>query len=861
MSLDPGTRLGPYEIVAQIGAGGMGEVYRARDSRLGRDVAVKVLPTDLATDAERLRRFEQEARAVGALNHPNILSVFDLGDSDGVRFIVTELLEGETLRERMGDAAVPARKATDYAIQIAEGLAAASASGIVHRDLKPENLFVTRDGRVKILDFGLAKQAAPRLDDATRTSAGLGQPTATTPGTVMGTVAYLSPEQVRGEPADHRSDIFALGAILYEMLKGERPFRAETSVETMTAILRTEPEELTRSVADLSPGLERIVRHCLEKSPDERFQSARDLAFHLGELSTLSSGGLQSVQASPKPKNRRALLAAVAAAAVALVVGYLAGTWNEPTGSDVDYRQMTFRRGTITGARFSPDGGTVIYSAVWEGEPSDVFTTSPDNPESRALGLGSTGLMGISSTGEMAVALDHDLVDSFDRAGTLAHLPLATSTAPRELLENVRWADWSPDGAELAVVRHDGRIRVLEYPIGTRLHETGGWISHPRISPDGDTVAFIEHPQVGDDRGFVAVVDRSDNHRRIGADWSTIWGLAWRPDGKEIWITAGPAAMLAVRGLYGMSLNGETRVLAVGPGEMTLHDVSRAGDVLVTVEDRRRNMVGLPPGAEQEGSLTWLDRSIPIALSADGNVLLFHEGGKAGGAQGSVYLRKLDGSPAVRLSDGYARAFSPDERWVLAVIPTTRDFHLIPSGAGTLRPIEFQHWSRESVFVEGMLADNRRVAVIVRDRDRPPTMHAVDLEAGTEERITPEGMRPVFLSRSGELVVTRNDEGWWILPVEGAAPSPIPGIEPGEFPIALTADGTAVYVQRPEGVTALIFRVEADSGARELIHELRPPNLSGTTGVDIVLITSDGRNYVYGYTQQLSELYLVRGVR
>src|SRR5215472_12160447 len=283
MSLAPGTKLGPYEIQTALAAGGMGEVYRARDTRLDRVVAIKVLPESVAGDAERLRRFEQEAKTVAALNHPNILSVHDIGAQNGTHYIVTELLEGQTLREKLGPGPPPFRRAIEYGLQIAKGLAAAHEMGVVHRDLKPENLFVTQDGRVKILDFGLAKQNPPAAHGG-RDVATLDTPL-TTPGVVLGTVGYMSPEQVRGEAVDHRTDIFSFGAVLYEMLSGQRAFKRDTAAETMTAIIIHEPPEWATDSKTVSPALERIVQRCLEKEPEQRFQSARDLAFALSTLS------------------------------------------------------------------------------------------------------------------------------------------------------------------------------------------------------------------------------------------------------------------------------------------------------------------------------------------------------------------------------------------------------------------------------------------------------------------------------------------------------------------------------------------------------------------------------------------------
>ena len=298
MTLAAGSKLGPYEILGAIGAGGMGEVYRAKDPRLGREVAIKVLPASFSSDADRLRRFEQEAKAAGILNHPNITAVYDIGTHDDAPYVVQELLEGETLRSLLAGGKLAQRKIIDYSLQIAHGLAAAHGKGIVHRDLKPENLFVTSDGRVKILDFGLAK-----LTHQEEGSQVTNLPTATAgtePGVVLGTLGYMSPEQVRGKPADARSDIFSFGAILYEMLSGKRAFSGDTAADTMSAILKEDPPDLSVTNQNVSPGLERIVRHCLEKNPEQRFHSAHDLAFDLEALSTATSGpaGVRPVAAS-----------------------------------------------------------------------------------------------------------------------------------------------------------------------------------------------------------------------------------------------------------------------------------------------------------------------------------------------------------------------------------------------------------------------------------------------------------------------------------------------------------------------------------------------------------------------------------
>jgi hypothetical protein len=428
----------------------MGEVYRARDVALGRDVAIKVLPVAFSEDSDRLRRFKLEAQAAAALNHPNILTIYHVGEDNGAPYIVSELLEGESLRQRLQAGALPTRKAIDCAVQVARGLAAAHDKGIVHRDLKPENIFLSRDGRVKVLDFGLAKLTRPE-----ESATDFDSPTMTRgsePGFALGTVGYMSPEQVRGQAAEPTSDLFSFGVILYEMLTGKRAFRGETAADTMSAILKEDPRELTETNRQIPSALERIVRHCLEKNPEERFQSARDVAF---DLETLSSGsGIAPVSpGSASTRKRKPLLAAVAG--VVIMAAFAAGFFLAGHKSPVPlptYRRLTFRQGTVRAARFAPDGQSIVYSAAWEGNPSELFTTRPQGPESRALGLAGSALLAVSPTGDIAVLLGAHSVSVAANAGTLARVPLEGG-APREILSNVENADWAPDGTSLLITR------------------------------------------------------------------------------------------------------------------------------------------------------------------------------------------------------------------------------------------------------------------------------------------------------------------------------------------------------------------------------------------------------------------------
>ncbi len=852
MPLSTGSRLGPYEILAPIGAGGMGEVYRARDERLKRDVAIKVLPASYSQDPDRLRRFEQEAQSAGGLNHPNITAVYDLGSYDGAPYIVTELLEGETLRARLAGGSMPIRKATDYAIQIARGLAAAHEKGIVHRDLKPENLFLTKDGRVKILDFGLAKLTQVETGTGHQTNL----PTATEPGVVMGTLGYMSPEQVKGKPAEARSDIFAFGAILYEMLSGARAFQRDSAAETTSAILREEPPDLSAANRGVSPGLERVIRHCLEKNPEERFHSAHDLAFDLEALSGTSS----VVAAGPsvdRPSRPRALL--IAAGALALAAAAAAGYWlhaRKGTPAPPSFHQLTFRRGQILSARFAPDGQTVMYSAAWDGKPMEIFVGRPESPESRLFGLPGAEVLAVSKSGEMAVSLNRFSAGGFRRTGTLAQLSVAGGAAPRDILEEIEWADWAPDGKSMAIVRTARGQMRLEYPIGKVLYETSGWVSHPRVSPNGDLVAFIDHPVGGDDGGSIALVDRSGRKKKLSEAFATAQGLAWSPGG-EIWFSA--AEVGGNRGLYCATQSGKVGLRVRIAGNLTLQDISREGRLLVTRDTNRTEMLALPLGETKERDLTWLDWSLPANVSPDGALVLFSESGEGGGAGYSVYVRKTDGSPAVRLGEGSAQALSPDGKWALAIAHVASDPQLAayPTGAG-----EPRLFPRDglSVLNGGWSPDGKRILFTASEPGRGPRLFTRDFAGGKPAALTPEGYVGILVLPDGKsAVMTGPDRKTYLYPISGGEPTPVPGIEPADSVDQSTADSRFLYVHRREAPLK-VYRLELATGHKELWRTLMPADAAGVSSLSPIP-TPSGEAYVYNYVRTLSDLYLVDGLK
>jgi eukaryotic-like serine/threonine-protein kinase len=854
MSLIAGTRLGPYEIVAPLGAGGMGEVYRAHDSRLGREVAVKVLPASFAADTERLRRFEQEARATGALNHPNILGVYDIGSHEGAPYVVSELLDGETLRSRIGDSPLPHRKATDYAAQIAKGLAAAHDKGIVHRDLKPDNVFVTRDGRVKILDFGLAKMTQSAADLEAETGFAPAGPQ-TSAGTVLGTVGYMSPEQVRGQAVDHRSDIFSFGVVLYEMLTGRRAFQGDSAVETMNAILKEDPAPAGDQNVPLPPALDRIVLHCLEKNPEERFQSARDIAFDIEALSGISS---QMAGKALTPERRRWLRPAALGliAAVAGVGLFVAGQSTVPAPVNPVFQPLTFRRGNISYARFAPDGRTIVYAASWEGGPLELYSTQPGSPESRTIGL-KADLQAVSKRGEMAVLLTKTGGDS-----VLARMPIGGG-APREVLEHVHSADWGPDGDSLAVVHTAAGRDRLEFPIGHVLYEAQGWLSDVAVSPTGERVAFAEHPVAIDNRGDVAVVDLKGNKTTISPGWEDIFGADWTPGGDEVWFSAsggGGKTAGTDHAIFAASLAGKVRTVVSAPGSLDIEDISPDGRVLVAHGSRRPAIMARAPGASEETELTWMDFSWVSDISDDGRRILFSEQGVAGGPGYAVYLRGTDRSPAVRLGKGMSEYLSPDGRWALALDLTQGRLMVLPTGPGesrTIAPHGIKAYSFASWFPDG-----KRILFSGFEEGKGQRMYVQGVDGGPPRAVTPEGVaeRSDTLSPDGKWVVAQARGVLTRFPIDGGEPQPVNGANVQDTPLRWRGDGRVLFV-RQGTLPVQIFALDVATGQRTLLHEIAPRDTVGVNGIGDIRLTPDGKSYAYVYIQNLYSLYQVTGLK
>jgi Tol biopolymer transport system component len=705
MPLAAGSRLGSYEIVAPIGAGGMGEVYRARDAKLDRDVAVKVLPTTLAGDQAALARFEREAKAIAALSHPNILSIFDFGTQPAgagpaMSYAVMELLEGETLRERLlvyGDRGLPPRKAIDIATQIAHGLAAAHEKGVVHRDLKPENIFIAADGHAKILDFGLAKQLGSAGSASAGSHDGSGAaPTqmATDAGTVLGTVGYMSPEQVRGLPADHRSDIFSLGCVLYEIATGRRPFQRETPAETMTAILREDASDSAGTA--VPPALDEVIRHCLEKRPEERFQSARDLAFalHAATGTTSATSGAAAAVSGPvagAPLFGRWAIATLAllAAAAAFVAGRLsARAPGAPTAAAtpvVSFQQITDAPGVETSPTLSPDGKTVVYASDASGN-LDLYSL-------RVGGRHPVPLTADSPTNDWQPAFSPDgerIAFRSERDGGGIFVMEATGESVRRLSDAGYNPSWSPNGREIVVaggafvyptdrggITHG--LEAIDAASGTRrvIAKTDDALQ-PSWSPHGTRIAFWGLRGASGQRDLWTIAADGSEAERGGTtvtdDAPLDWSPTWSPDGRFLYFSSTRGGTM---NLWRVPIDeGSGRVL--GPPEPVTTPSIYSGGLAFSRDGGRMAFASLDYRSTlfkvaldlTSGSLAGTPAPVlksrrPIRdheVSPDGDWIAFMETG----GQEDLFVARMDGKEYRRLTDDVARdrgpAWSPDGR-------------------------------------------------------------------------------------------------------------------------------------------------------------------------------------------------------
>ena len=854
--LQPGQSLLHFKLVEKIGEGGMGEVWKAIDGQLDREVAIKVLPAALSDDRERLARLEREAKLLASLNHPNIAAIYGFPDAD-VRFLAMELVRGEDLAQVLARGPMPVREALDAARQVASALEAAHDSGVIHRDLKPANVKRTPEGQIKVLDFGLAKTLLPSGpssgQSATVTSAG------SAVGLILGTASYMSPEQARGQPVDRRTDLWAFGCLLYEMLSGAKAFDGPTVTDVLAAVVTGEPD-WEKLPAATPASVRRLLRRCLEKDARKRLRDA-------GDASLLLDDNPEDAKTSPVPRVPLARSSSVipTAALVVALAGVAAGWWiahrgGEPpkSATEISFRRVTFSRGMMRSARFAPDGRTFIYGAAWDGPPIRLYLARTESAETTPLSLQPAELMSISKTGDMAVALNYRFY-GWMAEGTLARTSLLGG-APREILENVRAADWSPDGSQFAVVHRVGGTDQIEYPIGTVLAKTTGYFADIRISPDGERIAFADHPSWGDNRGHISVVDRSGKKATLASDFAAVQGVAWAPDGKEVWFTA-------ISGDEGSTLNavdlaGRRHVIYTSIGWIELFDIAADGRVLLGYQRTEREAVALLAGSTEPRPLVVPgESSVVRTLSPDGrSVLVANQIPK----EYETFVIRSDRPGAVRLCPGESIALSPDGAWALTSSADYRTFFVSPLGMGPTRRIPNPD-GIEYASIGTWMPDGKRFIVAGRKGGGSTRGYVIDATSGAGKAFGAEGVLwPLFtgppVSPDGKYAVFQDPGGTpkrW--PIDGGDPLPIPGLLPEDQPVMWTADGTALFVTR-KAVPIPIVKLDLATGTRTPWLTVAPTDSAGLRYA-IATITPDGKHWAISAAKLLTDLYVVEGLR
>jgi eukaryotic-like serine/threonine-protein kinase len=835
-----GRTFGPYQVEELLGSGGMGDVYRARDTILGRDVAIKILPEAFNDDPERLARFQQEAQFLASLSHPNIAAIYGIHEALGLRGLVLELVDGETLDERLKRGPIPLHDVVRLARQIGDALDAAHQRNIVHRDLKPSNIKVTRDGVTKVLDFGLATS-----------------PPEEPHGLVRGTAAYMSPEQARGDVVDKRTDIWAFGCVLYEMIVGLRAFPGSSAEAA---------PDYTRIPSAIPAGVTALLKRCFEDDPKERRRDIGDVIVDLEEAVS---------RQPPAPAGPRAVWPIVLVSVLGLLVAlstFVAG-WriggaqgrSAPPSAFPVWHKLTYERGYIHSARFGPGGETVLYSASWNGSPFQIFTTTTLSPESRALDLPPSGLLAMSPTGKLALALSCTYrARSGGCVGTIAGVPVLGG-APRRIAENVEAADWGPGETLAAVVG-----QRLEYPLGTRLH---GATDLVRISPDGRRLVSADHQP----DGSLAVVVRHGSQQEIlSTGWTAISGLAWAADNNAVFVTGfGPDNYDDA--VSRIQLDGTERsVLRAGTRLRVLDAAAPDRLIIDQSSDSRRTWLHDPSVSGGRRDLAWLGSSVLDALSDDGRLMLITvrvgptlESGRKVESLYPIYVRPTDGSPATLIGEGYGRALSPDGRWALAATRAGFDagvgssLVLFPLGPGNARTLD-----RGAVVLRGRAANASfagadRIVFDAEGKDGVMGTYVQSISGGPPTPVEHEPGQVISpVAPDGDRFISRRRDGTlWIATLSRRPATTFPlALRPNQIIRQWTNDGREVFVLTPEEHRWVLTAVDVKTGRSRPHAEIARDPLAERPGPNL-RISRDGRTIVGSDTRFQSSLFFIEGVR
>ena len=854
---------GRYRVERELGQGGMATVYLARDLKHDREVAIKVLKPELAA-VLGAERFVSEIKTTAALQHPNILPLFDSGEAGGFLYYVMPYVEGETLREKLNrDTQLGVDESVQLVREVADALDYAHQHGVVHRDIKPENILL-HAGRPMVADFGIAL--------AVSAAAG-GRMTET--GLSLGTPHYMSPEQATAEKTiTGKSDIYSLGATLYEMLTGNPPHTGSSAQQIIMKIVTEDPAPVTKARRSVPPNVAAAVNQALEKVPADRFDSAKAFAEALADphFRTARSGAGGAL--SPTAQGFRPLLrspwwwgtVAVAAGAVLLAVAL---TRRGAPASAPWFRAQTFDARTIFNARFMPDGKTLVFSGTPDvGTESHLYVIRPDHPDPAAFGPDSTHLLNVSQAGQLAV-LTHARYVGRHRlfTGTLATLSLA-GEAPHEVTTGVREADWGPDGKSMAVIRDSSGTDLLEYPVGTVLVRSQGYLSDPRISPSGDAIAYLQHPARFDDRGYAVIADRAGRPLVRSGDYPSIEGIAWRPDGRTILYSAAGDASAGVTGyaLRELARSGQGRWALSGTVGLTVQDVSPQGRVLLTDDRQMYRIVGRGPGATEETNLGVRNLSARPVLSRDGRYLMFSDMSGMGGSHYSVLRGGTNGSPPGRLGEGTPLAVSPDGGLVLAgVITTPPRLMLYPTGPGAARRLDagrLQAFDASAGDVR--LAGSDTIAFFCGTESGQAGRCYVDsLPRGILTPVTPLGTSQGIVSPDGRSVLAQVGDSVALYPLRGGAPRRALGVRPEDYLVRWSPDGREVWVWANSGSVAPphFDRIDPLTGERGPLFTAASRDLGGVRGMFWPTLADDPQVYAYDQLVYTSLLYTVDSLR